>query len=170
MQPNYFHDEPATNVEFRQVGEIPTIVQKATDHPMTDMAEIFDSTFSALMPMLQNGEIQPTGPGFALHYRQPTDTATFGVGLPVDTPLDSARSTETGVVLEPETIPGGQIARYSHIGSYDGLPDAWGTFMEGIIAAGKQPALPFWEIYVTEPTPDTDPATLRTDLVTLISD
>ena len=41
--------------------------------------------------------------------------------------------------------------------------------MGGIVAADKAPAFPFWEVYVTEPSPDMDPATLRTDLVTLVT-
>ena len=28
--------------------------------------------------------------------------------------------------------------------------------------------MPFWEVYTTEPTPDMDPATLRTDLFTVL--
>lgn len=37
--------------------------------------------------------------------------------------------------------------------------------MQQVAADGRQPALPFWEVYVTEPSPEMDPATLRTDLV-----
>ena len=38
--------------------------------------------------------------------------------------------------------------------------------MAAVIADGREPAFPFWEVYVTEPTPDADPASLRTDLFT----
>ena len=38
-----------------------------------------------------------------------------------------------------------------HVGGYDNLGDSWC-------------ALAMWEVYVTEPIPDADPATLRTDL------
>lgn len=169
MTQSHFHAEPAHSIEFVQTDEIQTIVQKATDHPMARMSEVFDSTYSALIPLLQAEGIQPIGPGFSLHHRLPTDSATFEVGLPVNTPLDSSRNTDSGVLLEPSTIPGGQIARISHIGSFDGLGEAWGAFMEAIAAAGKEPLLPFWEIYVTEPTPDIDPTTLRTDLVSLVN-
>lgn len=40
---------------------------------------------------------------------------------------------------------------------------------QGAPGRRKHPSLPLWEIYVTEPRPDMDPATLRTDLVTALS-
>lgn len=169
MHHSYFHAELTDTVEFLEVDEIQTIVQKATDHPMAEMAEVFDSTFTELGPLLQAEGIQPAGPAFSLHHRQPTDSATFEVGFPVDKRLDAARSTESGVVLAPSIIPGGQIARISYVGSFDGLPDAWGAFMQAIAAAGKQPLIPLWEIYLTEPTPDMDPTTLRTDIFTRVN-
>ena len=36
--------------------------------------------------------------------------------------------------------------------------------MGAIGGMGRAPGSPFWEVYVTEPSPDMDPATLRTDL------
>ena len=36
--------------------------------------------------------------------------------------------------------------------------------MASVVAAGRAPAFPFWEVYVTEPTPDVDPGSMRTDL------
>lgn len=168
MSPTYLQSEPATSVEFVDAGEIHTVVQKVTDHPMSEMASVFDSTFQAMGTLLGSGSIRPVGPGFALHRRRPTDTATFEVGLPVDAPVAAPHTADNGVVLEPSVIPGGQIARVSHLGPYDGLPDAWGAFVESITAAGKEMLLPFWEVYVTEPTPDTDPSALRTDLFALV--
>lgn len=168
MSTSHLHADVALEIVFSEEEAIHTVVQKVADHPMSEMREIFDSTFSAMGALIESGVIQPTGPAFSLHHRMPTDSVTMDVGLPVATPLAEPVATETGVVLEPSVIPAGTIARMSHIGSFDGLPTAWSTFMEAIATAGKKPKLPFWEIYVTEPSPDMDPATLRTDLVTLI--
>ena len=33
---------------------------------------------------------------------------------------------------------------------------------------GLTPAGPMWEVYVTDPTPEMDPASLRTDLFVLV--
>jgi effector-binding domain-containing protein len=87
----------------------------------------------------------------------------------VDRPLTDAMTSNDGLTLSPSRLPAGRIAIISHLGSYDGLGDAWGRFMQAVADSGNQPALPFWEIYVTEPSPEADPATMRTDLVTLLA-
>lgn len=168
MIASHFPTEPISELEVVDVEEQITIVRKVVDHPMNDMASVFDSTFTNLFPVLAPHGISPTGPALAIHHRMPTDTATFDVGMPVDKGLSESVVTEAGFTLENSVLPAGKIARISHIGSYDGLGDAWGKFMEAVVAAGEKPAFPFWEVYATEPSPDMDPATLRTDLVTLL--
>lgn len=169
MSTSHLHADVALDIVFSEEEAIHTVVQKVTDHQMSEMRDIFDSTFDAMGKLIESGAIAPNGPAFSLHHRLPTDSVTMDVGLPVASPLEEPVVTESGVVLEPSVIPAGTIARMSHIGSFDGLPTAWSEFMEAIAAAGKEPQLPFWEVYVTEPTPDMDPATLRTDLVSLIT-
>lgn len=165
---SYLQTTPLAEVEFLRVAEVSTVVHKAQDHPMLDMATVFDETFTALFPELATRGITPVGPAFSLHHRMPTDTATFEVGIPVDSPLGSALTTEGGVSLEPASLPAGTIARISYLGPYEGLGEAWTAFMQAIAAQGKQPELPFWEVYVTEPSPEANPATMRTDLYTLL--
>ena len=94
---------------------------------------------------------------------------TFDVGVPVAEPLDGELEAG-GITFYPSSLPAGRIATISHLGGYDGLPAAWSSFMETIARDGHEPRLPFWEVYVSEPGPDVDPATLRTDLVTLLAD
>ncbi|MDI3330591.1 MAG: GyrI-like domain-containing protein [Micrococcus sp.] len=165
----YFLGGPYRELTVLDAPEVPTVVNVATDYPMDRMAEIFDSTFTALFPALGELGIQPVGPAFALHTRMPTETVDFEVGIPVDRPLTEATTADTGLTLTPSRLPGGRIAIISHLGSYDGLAEAWGRFMQAVADSGHQPGLPFWEIYVTEPSPEADPATMRTDLVTLLA-
>jgi effector-binding domain-containing protein len=165
----YFLGGPYRELTVLDAPEVPTVVNVAKDYPMGRMAEIFDSTFTALFPALGDQGIQPVGPAFALHTRMPTDTVDFEVGIPVDRPLQRATNSDAGVTLSPSRLPGGRIAIVSHLGSYDGLGEAWGRFMQAVADSGNQPALPFWEIYVSEPSPEADPSRLRTDLVTLLA-
>jgi len=165
----YFLGGPYRELTVLDAPEVPTVVNVAKDYPMDRMAEIFDSTFTALFPALGEQGIQPVGPAFALHTRMPTDTVDFEVGIPVDRPLPRATSSGDGLTLSPSRLPAGRIAIISHLGSYDGLGEAWGRFMQAVEDSGNQPALPFWEIYVSEPSPEADPSTMRTDLVTLLA-
>lgn len=71
------------------------------------------------------------------------------------------------VVVSAQAVP---TAVTSYIGPYEGLGEEWGRMMGEIAARGLAPGMPCWESYVTDPTPDTDPATLRTDLYCLVAD
>ncbi|AGF71525.1 GyrI-like domain-containing protein [Corynebacterium halotolerans] len=168
--PSYLHAEPRTAVEFLEITRVPTVVRKMTDHPMSDMAAVFDSTFTALFPLLEVEGIKPVGPAFSLHHRMPTETSTFEVGVPVDRLLAEAVTTDSGVVLESSSLPGGSIATVSHLGPYDDLGEAWDEFTGRVMDGGAAPQLPFWEVYVTEPGPGADPASMRTDLYTMVGD
>jgi effector-binding domain-containing protein len=165
----YYLAEPYNEVTYLEAPEVPTVVNSVTDYPMANMAEVFDATFSAMFPALGAQGILPVGPAFSLHTRMPSDTVDMEVGIPVDQSLAEATTTDSGILLKPSRLPAGRIAIVSHLGSYDGLGNAWGAFMQAVADAGHQPSLPFWEIYVTEPGPDQDPASMRTDLVTLVS-
>lgn len=165
----YLLSAPRSEVEFLRVDGIPTVVRKLTDLPMSEMPTVFDSTFTALFPLLNELGLTPTGPAFALHHRMPDETATFELGVPVDRALDGEVTTGEGVAFSPARLPTGDIAAVSHLGAYEGLGESWGIFLERITDGGARPQLPFWEVYVTEPGPDVNPTTLRTDLYTVVS-
>jgi len=67
-------------------------------------------------------------------------------------------------------LPGGEVARAIHAGGYESLGDSWGDLMAWTAEQGRTPEGRMWEVYVTEPSPETDPATLRTELYLLLAD
>ena len=166
----YFAAGPASGIELLDAPAAPTVVARAEGLPMSRIRELFDSTFSALFPALAERGIRPVGPAFSLYRRMPSETVDVEVGIPVASALDAEIRTASGVVLVPSALPAGRVARATHLGSYDGLADAWGSLMTGLADKGVAPGLPFWEIYVTEPTPDATPADMRTDLYILVGD
>ncbi|WP_231910934.1 GyrI-like domain-containing protein [Corynebacterium suranareeae] len=157
---------PAAEPEIIEADAIPTVVAVFENHPMDIMSVAFDETYQVLFPTLNAKGITPIGPGFALYTSVPTDTVSFEVGIPVNQPLDGDVSANNGIVLKNSELPGGKIARISHHGSYDGLGQAWPKFLDAVSASGHVLDTPFWEVYVTEPSPELDPATLQTDLYT----
>lgn len=169
MTQPYFLGGPWSQVTVLEADEFPTVVHLSTDHPMGDLASLFDPTFGALFPALGAQGLQPVGPAFALYHRVPTDTLDVELGIPVDRPMGAEGLMHADVPLTPSVLPAGRIAVVSYLGPYDDLDEAWGLFLDALTDAGHHPTLPFWEFYVTEPTPDTDPASLRTDLVTRLS-
>ncbi|MCC5952685.1 MAG: hypothetical protein JJU45_11380 [Acidimicrobiia bacterium] len=64
----------------------------------------------------------------------------------------------------------GTAARSTHHGSFDGLGEAWGRLGAFIGEQGRAPGPVMWECYLTEPSPDMDPADLRTELTWPLAD
>lgn len=165
MDPSrYFNAEARLKPEIIKAPQVPTVVVAQTDLSMDDMPRFMDGAFGALMAVLEENHIEPVGPAFSLHYRIPEETAELEVGFPVDKELFDEVLIGEDLRVVPSTLPAHSIATVSHIGSYGHLGDAWGEFMQWVEENGYSPTVPFWEFYVTEPTPEMDPETLRTDL------
>lgn len=160
--------EPASESRIEQAPEVPTAVVSKRDFPMYEMPSLMDGTFSHLVEALAGVGIHPIGPAFALHHRAPVSTADLEVGFPVDAALTETLTLPSGYEVNGSVIPGGRVGWISHVGGYGGLAEKWGAFTEEIGESEEQMTFPFWEFYVTPPAPDVNPATLRTDLFSLL--
>lgn len=73
-------------------------------------------------------------------------------------------ANEPELIDVEEVVPGGRVARYVHRGDFEGLPTAWALLEAWIGGQRLTPGSGMWEVYLTEPTPNMDPADLRTEL------
>lgn len=123
-----------------------------------ELPAFFDRAFSALAELISAQGISITGPAFSLYHTHPSATADLEVGFPTDQKIEPAGG------VEPGSLPGGRVARVVHEGSYDELATAWDRLGDWMTERGLRFRMPFWEVYLTEPSPDMDPAHLRTEL------
>ncbi len=123
-----------------------------------EMMQVFGPTIGELMATLAAQGITPAGPVFAHHLRGPTETFDFELSVAVSAPM-----TATGRV-QPGTWPAMRVARTFYHGPYEGLPEAWGKFMEWIETSGLQTTPDLYECYLTNPEANPDPSTWRTEL------
>lgn len=143
--------------ELTTVEPLVTAVVKGTI-AAAEVRDFFDRSFGVLGGALAAQGVSPTGPAFALYRGVPDETMDLEVGFP------TARAIEPDGAAEAGALPGGRVARVVHAGSFDGLTDAWQRLGTWIGEQGLTPGEPFWEVYLTEPSPDMDPADLRTEL------
>ena len=122
------------------------------------MRDFFDRSFRTLPQAIIGQGRAITGAAFCLYHGIPADTFDLEAGFVVD-----AAIIPSGDVV-PGSLPGGRVARLIHVGSYDGLPGSWDRLHTWVAANGLSRGEGWWEAYLTQPTPDTDPATLRTEL------
>jgi effector-binding domain-containing protein len=143
-----------------QIVDVPTTLTAviAGVVPMDQIANFFDRSFTALAATIGEQGASITGPAFALYHSPPDATADLEVGFPTDRELRPQGDVRAG------SLPGGRVARFVHHGGYDGLGATWQRLGEWIAAQGLTPAAVLWEVYVTEPSPEMDPADLRTEL------
>lgn len=146
-----------TAPELVDVTEVTTAVIGG----VVDMAEIaafFDSSFTRLAPVVAGQGVAIVGPAFALYHGAPGATADLEVGFP------TAAAIANDGDVRASRLPGGRIARLVHVGSFDALGESWGRLGAWIAEQDLVAGDDLWEVYVTEPSPDMDPADLRTEL------
>jgi effector-binding domain-containing protein len=149
--------EVQTKPELTTIPEAATAVIRAVV-PLSDLPSFFDRAFPTIGAALGASGATSTGPAFAYYLREPDDSCELEVGFPVDGVIQP-----TGDAVASR-LPGGRVATVVHQGGYDGLQKSWTRLQEWVQEQGLTPVGGFWEVYLTEPSPDGDPADNRTAL------
>ena len=145
-EPEVVSLDPASTATIRDVV--------ATD----ELPAFFDRAFSTLSEVISAQGVAITGPAFSLYHDHPSATADVEVGFPTDREIEPSGGAAAG------SLPGGRVARIVHEGGYGELAAAWDRLGTWMSEHGLSFRMPFWEVYLTEPSPDMDPADLRTEL------
>lgn len=126
--------------------------------PRSEIQQVMGPGIQEVMATLAAQGIAPTGPWFTRHFRFDPATFDFEISVPVGRPV-----TPSGRV-RPSTRPAARVARTVYHGPYEGLGAAWGE-LKGWIGERRLVEAPtLWEVYLTDPSADPDPATWRTEL------
>lgn len=126
--------------------------------PMAELAGFYDRAFGLLPGAVAAQGVTVTGPAFGLYRGIPGPTVDLETGFATDRPVRADGD------VRPGELPGGRVARLVHAGSFDGLGPAWERLGTWIGEQGLTAGEVFWEVYLTEPSPEMDPADLRTEL------
>jgi effector-binding domain-containing protein len=129
-----------------------------------ELVAFFDRSFSTIANVVSGQGIAVKSPAFALYHGPPAETVDLEVGFVTD------RHVQPDGEVRPGSLPTGRVARLVHQGGYDRLRDSWERLRSWTDAQGLVRGGALWEVYVTEPSPDMDPATLVTELNWLLED
>ena len=100
-----------------------------------------------------------TGPPFARYHRAGAEVFDVEVGFPTE-----AAVTETGGVVA-SSLPGGPAAVMTYVGPYEEMEEAYAALVAWVADRGGKTAGDPWEIYLSDPAEEPDPASWRTEIV-----
>lgn len=145
-EPELVTIDPATTAVVRDVVR------------MAELRDFFDASFQALGRTVAAQGVAVMGPAFGRYRGAPGEALDVEVGFVTD------RAVQADGVVNAGSLPGGKVARLMHLGAFDGLGPSWEVLRSWLGDQGLSPADDRWEVYVTQPGPQTDPQTLRTEL------
>lgn len=144
--------------EIRKVSPQPTMSVRERTTPAALQGAIGEYV-SEVWRYLQREGGRPAGPPFTRYHAADGHGIDLEAGFPV-----RAASPGEGRVRARE-LPGGEVAVTTHVGRYEGLVTAGEALAAWVRAQGREAAGPNWEVYVTGPGDDADPARWRTEIV-----
>lgn len=152
--------EPLTTPTALTLEAAPTAVVRHRGVTMATLRPLFDSGFTALA----SSGAAIGGPAFAWYRGDTGGEFDLDIGFPLAEPL--AQPVQGVETVEPSRLPSGSALVLSHLGAYGSLHESWGRLDEHARRHGLTPT-GMLEVYVTQPSPELDPTTLRTDLFLL---
>ena len=107
--------------------------------------------------IIKNGT-QPTMMPLARYFAVEGDTLDMAAAMAVAEPLPSEGD------IDSDQLPAGLVASTWHTGPYDGLPKSNAALEQWITEHDHEADSQSWEIYVTDPTAESDPGKWRTQV------
>jgi effector-binding domain-containing protein len=142
-------------IEMQTVESQPTAVVRVQVTPQ-EIGPKMGELIGKVAAFLGQKGFQPTGPAFSLYHSFTPDSVDMEVGFPVPSPIEQEGD------IQPGTLPGGSAAVTMHVGPYDKLHAAHAALQKWITDNGKTSGGPTWEIYLTDPTTESDPNNYQT--------
>ena len=139
-------------------GQLTAVVEATL--PVPEIGPWLARTFGMIAEVLAARGVPPAGPPFARYHRiDAGERFSVQAGFPV------ADLIERMGEVRPSSLPGGPAAMTVHIGPYEQMEPAYAALAAWIGGHDGEPVGDPWEIYLSDPARQPDPATWRTEIV-----
>lgn len=145
-------------IESRTLAEQETAVEFTT-LPIAEMGPWLGRAFDEVAAYLERKGAGPAGLPFARYHPTGDGRCEVEAGFPASTPTSGEGD------VEPSELPGGLVATAVHAGPYETVARAYEAISNWVHAHGGASAGDPWEVYLTEPRGNPDPATWQTEVV-----
>jgi effector-binding domain-containing protein len=146
-----------TRIDVTQLRAQNTATVRETIRP-DDLTDVLGRMYRDVTAALARQGIAATGPRFA-RYHSFGETIDLEAGMPVAVPI-----RPDGAVM-PSSLPAGPAARAIHAGGYETLEATYAALAAWQQRSGRDPSGGPWEVYLTDPSSEPDPARWRTEIL-----
>lgn len=152
---------PSSKIEIRVLYAKDTATIRETIG-QADLAEAMGRIFRAVSEVLAKQGVKPSGSPFA-RYHSFGETVDLEVGMPVSSPIQPDGK------VTPSKLPAGPVAIAVHAGPYESLSQTYDAVESWIRSSGRTPTGGPWEIYLTDPSSEPNPAKWLTEILWPVS-
>ena len=146
-----------SELEMRSVPHQDTVVIHLHCRPEAISATMGDA-FGRVFAAVGRAGAVPAGPVFSRYFELGEDAIDFECGVAVTAPFKGEGDVAAG------DLGGGEAAGGLHVGPYDTLHETYRAMQEWIAARGRAAAADMWEVYLTDPEQEPDPADWLTQI------
>jgi AraC family transcriptional regulator len=151
------NDAPGV-IEVRRLAPQATAVIRLAVAPR-EIGPALGEALPEVWEHVQRAGVPAVGGPFARYFVFGERSVDLEAGFPVERPV------APGGRVVPGELPGGEAAVLVHHGPYDELPRAHEVLGAWVKKRGRVAAGAPWEVYVTDPGEEPDPARWQTDVV-----
>ncbi len=145
-------------IETRTLPEQDTAVEFAT-LSVPEIGPWLQKALGEVATYLERKGAGPAGMPFARYQRRSDGRFEVEAGFPASTPTSGEGD------VEPSDLPAGPVAVIVHVGPYDATEPTYAALLDWIQQQGLEPSGDAWEVYLSDPKVDPDPASWRTEIV-----
>jgi effector-binding domain-containing protein len=147
---------PDDDIKVTTVAERDVVSIRSSVAPQ-DIGSMLSVALPEVMRYLGEEGVQPAGAPFS-RYHAMGQKIDIEAGFPVGAPMAGKGR------IRPGTLPGGKVATTLHIGKYQDLGRTYARLQAWIDEHDLETAGPQWEVYLTDPRREPDPAKWRTQV------
>ena len=123
-----------------------------------ELSDKLGELYGQIVTEMQQNKLEFAGQPFAIYHKYDPKAIEFEAGIPVN----KAGKTKGAIVAKE--LKGGPVAMIAHYGPYEGTYNAHMAMDQWITANKKEVKNAPWEVYVTDPVQEKDPAKWLTEI------
>jgi effector-binding domain-containing protein len=133
--------------------------------PQGELPAFMGRAFGTIFHAVTAAGFIPAGAPFTRYFGFGPDRIECEAGVAIAQPPGMPeRSFDGAGEVQPGELPPGPVAVGWHVGPFDTIAQTYGQLLAWVGEQGREPSGAMWEVYMTDPGAEPDPAKWRTQI------